>query len=79
MEQACGTTKATQATKATKATKAKRRPSAYNLFVKDRTAFLKRNHPDWNPQECLKNAAAAWATLPKHRKAHFEAMAREGA
>jgi len=38
----------------------KRAPSAYNLFVKDKIAEIKKENPDLNSKDAFKKAIEAW-------------------
>jgi hypothetical protein len=46
--------------KSKKEKKAKRKPTAYNLFIKSAYARLKKLHPSDTAPEIMKKAAAEW-------------------
>eukprot|EP00762_Andalucia_godoyi_P004380 ANDGO_08185.mRNA.1 Protein YABBY 4 len=55
--------------KPAKEDKPKREPSAYNKFMKDELARLKKDHPEMNHKELFRIAANNWKNSPQNPKA----------
>ncbi|KAI3655170.1 hypothetical protein MP638_003353, partial [Amoeboaphelidium occidentale] len=45
-----------------------KKPSAYNLFMKDELARVKKDHPNLDHKEAFKKAAGNWKTSPHNPK-----------
>lgn len=50
----------------------KRAPSAYNLFVAEKIAEIKKDNPELNSKEAFKNAVAMWNKEKEAKKSETE-------
>ena len=55
----------------------KREPSAYNLFVAEKIAEVKKDNPELNSKEAFKIAVAMWTKEKEAKKAETEDKADE--
>jgi len=55
----------------------KREPSAYNLFVAEKIAEVKKDNPELNSKEAFKNAVAMWNKEKEAKKVETEDKADE--